>query len=151
MFYIVTELIKEIRGKVKPSFYLGKTQVLLNFEHTCNPPASFPCIAPINQKSWKYNINKKSKEVFLNSANNGNKRRNLMRIKILYYEVYLPLHTLEEQKLFLESKLYTKFQGPNLFFNSFTKPIQFFIEPNEKRRNFRGRRCFFIAEGFPKK
>ena len=92
MAYIVTELIKEIRGKVKPSFYLGKTQVLLNFEHT-----------------------------------------------------------LEEQKLFLESKLYTKFQGPNLFFNSFTKPIQFFIEPNEKRRNFRSRRCFFIAEGFPKK
>ena len=27
-----------------------------------------------------------------NQANNGNKRRNLMRIKILYYEVYLPLH-----------------------------------------------------------
>ena len=34
----------------------------------------------------------KSNEVFLNSANNGNKRRNLMRIKILYCEVYLPLH-----------------------------------------------------------
>ena len=31
-------------------------------------------------------------EVFLNPANNGNKRRNLMRNKILYYEVYLPLH-----------------------------------------------------------
>ena len=29
----------------------------------------------------------------LNSANNGNKRRNLMQIKILDYEVYLPLHT----------------------------------------------------------
>ena len=37
----------------------------------------------------KYNSN----EVFLNSANYGNKRRNLMRNKILYYEVYLPLHT----------------------------------------------------------
>ena len=35
---------------------------------------------------------KNSNEVFLNSANYGNKRRNLMRIKILYYEVYLPLH-----------------------------------------------------------
>ena len=34
----------------------------------------------------------KSNEVFLNSANNGNKRRNLMRIKILYSEVNLPLH-----------------------------------------------------------
>ena len=31
---------------------------------------------------------------FLNLANNGNKRRNLMRIKILYCEVYLPLHLL---------------------------------------------------------
>ena len=39
-------------------------------------------------------IKYKSNEVFLNSANNGNKRRNLMRIKILYYEVYLPLHVL---------------------------------------------------------
>ena len=36
----------------------------------------------------------KSNEVFLNSANNGNKRRNLMQIKILYYEVHLLLHKL---------------------------------------------------------
>ena len=29
---------------------------------------------------------------YINSANYGNKRRNLMQIKILYYEVNLPLH-----------------------------------------------------------
>ena len=34
----------------------------------------------------------KSNEVFLISANNGNKRRDLMRYKILDIEVYLPLH-----------------------------------------------------------
>ena len=34
----------------------------------------------------------KSNEVFLISAYYGNKRRNLMRDKILYIEVYLPLH-----------------------------------------------------------
>ena len=34
----------------------------------------------------------KSNEVFLNLANYGNKRRNLMQTKILYCEVHLPLH-----------------------------------------------------------
>ena len=34
----------------------------------------------------------KSNEAFLNSANYGNKRRNLMRNKILNTEVYLRLH-----------------------------------------------------------
>ena len=33
----------------------------------------------------------------LNSANNGNKRRNLMQIKILDHEVNLPLHKLYEK------------------------------------------------------
>ena len=39
----------------------------------------------------------KSNEVFLISANNRNKCRNLMQNKILYIEVYLPLHRLQDK------------------------------------------------------
>ena len=44
---------------------------------------------------FQYNCYNKSNEVVLISTNNGNKHRNLMRYKILYIEVYLPLHTCE--------------------------------------------------------
>ena len=40
----------------------------------------------------QYKTSIPSNEVYLNLAVYGNKRRNLMQIKILYYEVNLPLH-----------------------------------------------------------
>ena len=52
-----------------------------------------PIASAKNVIFWEY----KSNEVSLISANNGNKRRNLMRYKILYFEVYLPLHKLTKK------------------------------------------------------